>query len=66
MKCPHTGLFRVRKGWFGVSILQELMDFPSYSGGIVDASMREFIWSDVPYKAAPRSLISQFKQEHQL
>ena len=66
MKGPHTGLFRVRRGWFGRCVLQELMDYPSYSGGAVDASMREFLWEDVLYKAAPRALISQFKQEYRL
>lgn len=66
MRNPHTGLFRVRKGWFGKSVLQELMDYPTYSGGVVDASTREFVWQDVSYSHAPRSLISQFKQEYQI
>lgn len=60
----HTGLYRVRRGIFGCSVLQELMDYPSYSGGFVDAHCREFVWEDVKYKAAPRALISQWGDTH--
>ena len=63
MRDSHRGLFRVRKGWFGCSILQEMRDYPSFNGGVIDVSCREFVWEDVPYKGAPRALISQFKQE---
>lgn len=63
MRDTHTGLFRVRRGRFGKSILQECMDYPTYSGGVVDVTIREFVWEDVKYKYAPRALISQFKQE---
>lgn len=61
----HTAIFRVRRGLWGKSILQELIDSPSYIAGRVDSSIRMFRWVDVPYKAAPRALISQFTKELQ-
>lgn len=41
--------YRVRKGWFGKSVLQVLI-VPS---GI---KPQDPYWKDVPYKSAPRSL----------
>jgi len=55
----HTGLYRVRRGMFGRSILQECIDSPSFTAGRPDSSMRYLRWEDVPYNQAPRALISQ-------
>lgn len=55
----HSGLFRVRRGWFGKSVLQECIDSPPFIGGIVDSHTRDLRWEDVPYNKAPRALISQ-------
>jgi hypothetical protein len=60
----HTGLFRVRKGIFGRSVLQECIDYPTMTGGWVDAACRELLWEDVPYNRAPRALISQWGKTH--
>jgi len=49
--------YRVRKGWFGQCVLQQLVSFPSFAGGIVDSSIPEFEWIDVPYKCA----VSEFE-----
>lgn len=59
----HTGIYRVRRGWFGKSVLQELLDSPSFIGGLVDASVRDFHWQDVAYREAPRALVSQFCED---
>lgn len=48
-----TGFYRIRKGWFGKCILQELYDEPSFIGGHVDSTIRRKIWEDVKYKSAP-------------
>ncbi len=56
MSKPHTGIFRVRRGWFGTAILQELMDYPMWCGNFVDASVREHRWEDVDYDNAPKSI----------
>lgn len=56
MARPHTGVFRVRRGWFGRAILQELMDYPTFNGFFVDASHREHKWEDVDYDHAPEQL----------
>ena len=44
-----TGKFRVRRGWFGKAVLQELYDSPSYIGGHVDSSIRDYRWKDVKF-----------------
>jgi hypothetical protein len=59
----HSGLFRVRRGLFGRSVLQELIDYPGRIGPHVDSSIRELRWVDVPYSEAPRALVSQFCEE---
>ncbi len=51
-----TGIYRVRRGLFGKSILQELNDTPSFNFGSVDAYARELIWFDVDYNDAPAVL----------
>ncbi len=51
--------YRVRKGWFGKSILQRLYDSPTLQGGHVDVFTRELIWFDVSYKNAPVTLFEQ-------
>ena len=60
----HTGLFRVRRGLFGRSVLQECIDYPTFSGVQVDSSRRDLVWEDVPYNRAPRGLISQWGRTH--
>ena len=45
--------YRVRHGFGGVCILQQLVSYPTIIGGKVDSSVREFEWMDVPYKRAP-------------
>lgn len=49
-------VFRVRRGFGGVSILQSLHEGPAFEGGQVDASKRVRYWSDVPFDQAPVSL----------
>lgn len=61
----HTAIYRVRRGLFGVSILQELINSPSNFAGVADLSRRVYKWVDVPYGQAPRALISQFTKELQ-
>lgn len=56
MMNPRTGLYRVRKGLFGKCILQEYISFPSLMGGIVDSSIRNYVWEDVEYDNAPPQL----------
>ena len=51
-----TGIYRIRKGWFGRCILQEYMNHPSLVGGQVDASIRDCYWEDVNYNRAPTTL----------
>ena len=51
-----TGRYRVRKGWFGRSILQFEIDGPAFTGGHVDASTRVRYWNDVLYDNAPAQL----------
>lgn len=51
-----TGTYRVRRGFRGISILQQLYDCPSLIAGQVDSSVRDFVWYDVPFDRAPREL----------
>lgn len=53
-------IYRVRRGWFGKCVLQELRDTPSYIGDVVDVHIRDIYWEDVSYDKAPRALVSQF------
>lgn len=50
---PALYKFRVRRGFNGVCVLQQLIDSPSFSNGRVDASVREFTWVDIKYDNAP-------------
>ena len=52
----RTGRYRVRKGLFGKSILQEYMNYPSLIGGYVDSGVRSFEWIDVSFNHAPSEL----------
>jgi len=45
--------FRVRRGFGGVCVLQQLTDYPSLICGRVDSSIRRFEWVDVRYDNAP-------------
>lgn len=45
--------YRVRKGLFGVSILQRL---------VVSPNGREYKWVDVSYSKAPRALTTEIKE----
>lgn len=64
MTDTKTGLFRVRRGLFGRSILQELRNYPYQEPtGPIDSSQRLVVWEDVPFSKAPRALISQFRQD---
>lgn len=49
----RTGIYRVRKGWFGKCILQAQFDRPAFLGGQVDASQRVIYWADVDWNSAP-------------
>lgn len=49
----RTGKYRVRKTWFGKSILQAQYDTPSLVGGQIDADTRDIFWQDIPHKYAP-------------
>lgn len=51
-----TGNFRVRKGWFGKTILQAETDTPGYIGGQVDSTVRDVHWYDVKFEDAPAKL----------
>jgi hypothetical protein len=53
--------YRVRRGLFGKSVLQRLENYPSFVGGVVDASVRDVVWEDVPYKRAPRALTTSLE-----
>ena len=50
---PALYKFRIRRGWGGVCVLQQLIDSPSFSNGRIDASVRQFVWLDVKYDCAP-------------
>lgn len=63
MTSTYTDIFRVRRGWLGRSVLQELRNYPVYIGNSVDSTQREFIWEDVLYNHAPRALVSQFCED---
>lgn len=45
--------YRVRKGWFGKSILQQKVHYPS---GILSPLADEKRWEDVDFKHAPAKL----------
>jgi len=47
--------FRVRRGFGGVCVLQQLKSYPTYNGGYVDTENREYKWVDVSYDHAPAS-----------
>lgn len=49
--------FRVRRGWFGKAILQQLKSFPTFAGGHVDTTVRSIEWVDVSYDHAPVMLV---------
>lgn len=53
--------FRVRKGWFGKSILQQLVSHPAIIGNSIDSSIREYQWRDVVYDRAPESFYTPIK-----
>lgn len=53
--------YRVRRGFFGKSILQRLENYPSLIGGVVDASIRDIRWVDVDYNRAPRALTTSLE-----
>lgn len=36
--------------------MQRLIDYPSLIGGKVDASVREYVWEDVPWSNAPTTI----------
>lgn len=61
MTSPRTGIYRLRKSFFGKCILQERLTFPCLIGGRVDASVREIVWEDVEYKRAPAELTQWIK-----
>ena len=61
-----TGNYRVRKGWFGKSILQAQYDSPSYSGGQVDSSVRYIYWDDIKFKHAPAELKARLTPSEEL
>lgn len=46
----RTGRYRVRRGHFGVSVLQAEYDSPSLIAGHVDASIRRRSWHDVKFE----------------
>lgn len=52
----RTGRYRVRRGLFGKSILQEYVGYPSFAGGFADCSSPVFEWSDVKFVNAPPTL----------
>lgn len=49
----NSKIYRVRRGFGGKSILQVLVNSPSFSGGHVDSSIRVLNWCDVDYNTAP-------------
>lgn len=57
-----TGIYRLRKSFFGKSILQERMSYPCLLGGEVDSSVREIVWEDVKYNKAPVILKGWIKE----
>ena len=56
-----TGVYRVRKGWFGRCILQAQFNGPAFLGGQVDASIRVLYWADVAWDQAPVALVEHAK-----
>lgn len=48
---PHVNMFRVRRGWFGTSILQQYFD-----GSALSLPYSTSGWVDVAYENAPASL----------
>jgi hypothetical protein len=56
----RTGIYRVRKTWFGRCILQELHHYPTAIGSSEDSSIRIPIWKDIKWNMAPGLL----KQTH--
>ena len=48
--------YRVRRGFGGKAILQQLFDTPSFIAGHVDASIRDIHWDDVDFNHAPAEL----------
>lgn len=55
----RTGIYRVRKTWWGKCILQVQFDGPSFVSGQADSSIRVLYWADVDYNSAPVCLISK-------
>ena len=53
-----TGLYRVRRGWFGRCVLQAQFNGPAFLGGQVDASVRVLYWADVKWDQAPVALVA--------
>jgi hypothetical protein len=49
-------VYRVRRGFGGVCVLQGLFEGPAFEGGHVDASKRVEYWSDIPFDRAPTAL----------
>lgn len=54
--------YRVRRGLFGKAVLQKLCNYPSFCGGVVDASIRERVWQDVDYNHAPLILKEAYEK----
>ena len=50
-----TRKYRTRRGWFGKAILQRLENYPSFIGGVVDSTVREYKWFDVNFDHEPYS-----------
>lgn len=45
--------FRIRKGFGGVCVLQQLKSYPTYNAGHVDTENRKYEWVDIRYEHAP-------------
>ncbi len=57
-----TGRYRVRKSFFGKSILQSEIEGPGYTGGVVDSSIRVIRWYDCDFKSTSHRLFKQIQQ----
>lgn len=59
-----TGRYRLRRGLFGVGVLQAEYDTPSLICGYVDSSVRQRIWRDVSFSDASHIVFRAEQPSH--